>query len=297
VSQRTRYRLEIVAAAVLFSTGGAAIKAATLTSWQVASFRSGVAALTVLLLVPAARRGWTWAALPVGVAYASTMVLFVLSNKLTTSANAIFLQSTFPLYVLLLGPLLLREPFRWRDLAFMAVLAAGLACFFVGSQQPLATAPNPAKGNLLALLSGVFWALTVMGLRWMGRRGAAGENSALPTVVAGNAIAFVACLPFALPVAGAGTSSWLVIGYLGVFQIALAYLFVTSGIRHVPAFEASTLLLAEPALNPVWAWLVHGERPGAWAIAGGLLILGATAAKTWWDSRSAAAQPVSASPD
>jgi DME family drug/metabolite transporter len=298
VSQRTRYRLEIVAAALLFSTGGAAIKAATLTSWQVASFRSGVAALTVLLLVPAARRGWTWAALPVGVAYASTMVLFVLSNKLTTSANAIFLQSTFPLYVLILGPLLLNEPFRWRDVAFMGVLAAGLACFFVGSQQPLATAPDPAKGNLLALLSGVFWALTVMGLRWMGRGGEAGGNSALPTVVAGNAIAFLACLPLALPVGHAGTASWLVIVYLGVFQIGLAYLLVTSGIRHVPAFEASTLLLAEPALNPVWAWLVHGERPGPWAIAGGLLILGSTAAKTWWDSRSAStARPVGRSPD
>ena len=286
MSQRTRYRLEIVAAAVLFSTGGAAIKAATLTSWQVASFRSGVAALTVLLLVPAARRGWTWAALPVGVAYASTMVLFVLANKLTTSANAIFLQTTFPLYVLILSPLLLREPFRWRDLALMGVLAAGLACFFVGSQQPLATAPDPARGNVLALLSGVFWGLTVMGLRWMGRGGAQGENSALPTVVAGNAIAFLACLPMALPVARAGGASWLVIAYLGIFQIGLAYLLVTSGIRHVPAFEASTLLLAEPALNPVWAWLVQGERPGAWAIAGGLLILGSTAAKTWWDSRS-----------
>jgi drug/metabolite transporter (DMT)-like permease len=154
------------------------------------------------------------------------------------------------------------------------------------------------KGNVLALLSGIFWALTVMGLRWMGSRPGR-ESSALPTVVSGNAIAFVACLWPALPVVGARTTDWLVIGYLGVFQIALAYLFVTSGIRHVPAFEASTLLLAEPALNPVWAWLVHGERPGAWAIAGGVLVLGATAAKTWWDSRSAAApaDAIPASPD
>ncbi|MDB4950947.1 MAG: protein of unknown function transrane [Gemmatimonadetes bacterium] len=297
LSLRTRHRLEIVAAAVLFSTGGAAIKATTLTSWQVASFRSGVAALTVLLLVPAARRGWTWQAIPVGIAYAATMVLFVLANKLTTSANAIFLQSTFPLYVLVLSPLLLREPFRLRDLGFMAVIGAGLACFFVDAQGPLATATDPAKGNLLALLSGVFWALTVMGLRWMGSR-AGDTNTALPTVVAGNAIACLAALWFALPVIGPRPTDWLVIGYLGVFQIALAYVFVTRGIRHVPAFEASTLLLAEPALNPVWAWLVHGERPGPWAISGGLLILGATAAKTWWDSRAAGrAQPLTASPD
>ena len=297
VNQRTQARLQIVAAAMLFSTGGAAIKATVLTSWQVASFRSGVAALVVLLLVPAARRGWTWQALPVGVAYAGTMVLFVLSNKLTTSANAIFLQSTFPLYVLLLGPLLLHERIRARDVAFMAVVAAGLACFFVGTQRPLTTAPDPMKGNVLALLSGIFWALTVMGLRWMGSRGGDG-NGALPTVVTGNAIAFAICFWPAMPVVGAGAADWAVIAYLGVFQIALAYVFVTRGIRHVPAFEASTLLLAEPALNPVWAWLVHGERPGAWAIAGGTLVLGATAAKTWWDSRSTpVAEHIAGTPD
>jgi drug/metabolite transporter (DMT)-like permease len=284
VSPRTASRLQIIAAALLFSTGGAAIKAASLTSWQVASFRSGVAAATVLLLVPAARRGWTWHVLPVGVAYAATMVLFVLANKLTTSANTIFLQSTAPLYILLLSPFLLRERIRRGDVAFMAVVGAGLLMFLLGANQPLATAPDPGRGNVLALLSGLAWALTVIGLRWMGGRG---EGSAIPTVVAGNAIAFLVCLAPALPVGHATTADWLVIGYLGVFQIAVAYLFVSAGIRHVPALEASTLLLVEPALNPVWAWLVHGERPGTWAICGGVLIMAATAAKTWWDARNA----------
>jgi drug/metabolite transporter, DME family len=83
-----------------------------------------------------------------------------------------------------------------------------------------------------------------------------------------------------------GAADWLVIVYLGVFQIGLAYVFMTSAIRHVPALEAATLLLVEPALNPIWAWLAHGERPSAWAIAGGALILGATLVKTWWDARA-----------
>lgn len=285
-----RHRLEILGAALLFSTGGAAIKATDLTSWQVASFRSGVAALTVFLLVRAARRGWSWHVLPVGVAYAATMVLFVASNKLTTAANAIFLQSTAPLYVLLLGPLLLRERIRRRDLAFMAVVVIGLLLFFVEPGARAATAPNPPLGNALALLSGVFWALAIMGLRWMSGRGAEGEGNALPTVVAGNALAFLFCLPMALP-AQAAPVDWAVIAYLGVFQIAAAYLLLTAGIRHVPAFEASTLLLLEPALNPFWAWLVHGERPGLWSLAGGVLILGATLFKTWQDSRRVA-EPV-----
>ena len=97
-------RLLLLAAAFLFSTGGAAIKATALTSWQVACFRSGVAALALLALVPAARRGWTRRTLIAALPYAATVLLFVLANKLTTSANAIFLQSTAPLYLLLLGP-------------------------------------------------------------------------------------------------------------------------------------------------------------------------------------------------
>ena len=83
----------------LISTGGAAIKLTALSSWQVAGFRSGIAALVLWLLIPGARRGWTWRTALIGVAYAATLILFVLANKLTTSANAIFLQYTAPAYV------------------------------------------------------------------------------------------------------------------------------------------------------------------------------------------------------
>jgi drug/metabolite transporter, DME family len=283
--ESTTHRLQLLGAALLFSTGGAAIKATTLNSWQVAGFRSVIAAAAVFLLMPAARRGWTWHVLPVGVAYASTLVLFVTANKLTTSANAIFLQSTAPLYMLLFGPLLLKEAVRRRDLVFMVPVALGLGLFFVGSDAPSSTATNPALGNVLATTSGVTWALTLVGLRWLGNR-AGGEGSALPTVVAGNLIAFLACLPAALPVASATTGDWLGVTYLGVFQIGAAYVLLTAGIRHVPALEASVLLLLEPALNPVWAWLVHGETPGVWSIAGGALILGATLARTASDARA-----------
>jgi drug/metabolite transporter (DMT)-like permease len=291
MSSPTVHRLQLLAAAVLFSTGGAAIKSISLSSWQLAGFRSGIAALVLLLLVPSARRGWSWRTVLVGIAYAVTMVLFVAANKLTTAANTIFLQSTAPLYLLLLGPWLLKEPIRREDLLVMAAVGIGMILFFVGAPEPVATAPDPVRGNLLAAASGVAWAFTVVGLRWMGsRESRAGEGgSALATVVVGNLIAFVACLPFALPVAPVPTGDWLTLGYLGAFQVAGAYIFLTRGLRHVPALEASTVLLVEPALNPVWAWLVHGEAPGAWAIAGGVLILGATAVKTWWDARPAGA--------
>ena len=102
----------------------------------------------------------------------------------------------------------------------------------------------------------------------------------MSTIVTGNALAFVVCSFFAVPFAPGSAQDWLLIVYLGVFQIALAYLLVTRAMPHVPAFEASIWLLVEPVLNPVWAFLVHGERPGAWALCGGALILAATVMKS-----------------
>lgn len=281
---RTVARLQLVAAAVLFSTGGAAIKAAAFTGWQIASFRSGVAALAILLLSREARRGWSLRVAVVGLAYATCLTLFVLANRLTTAANTIYLQSTAPLYLLVLSPWLLKEPVRRKDVGFMAVIGVGLALFFVGVDQPVATAPDPVRGNLVALGSGLFWALTVCGLRWMGA-GGEGRGSAVAAVAVGNLIAFAVSLPMALPVGAHPAADWGLIVFLGVFQIAIAYLFVTAALRVVPALEASLILLIEPALNPLWAWVFQGERPGAWALAGGALILGATTVKAMVDAR------------
>jgi len=286
-SSPLRNRLLLVATAVLFSTGGAAIKAAALTPWQVASFRSGVAALVLLLVVPEARKGWSWRVAPVGAAYAATMILFVLATRLTTAANAIFLQSTAPLYLLLLGPWLLREPIRRSDLIYMLAIAAGMTCFAFGAGRAMATAPDPRTGNACALASGLFWALALTGLRWLSR--GQGDRAGMAAVTAGNLIAFLAVLPLALPVASCGWAGAAVIGYLGVFQIGLAYWLLTRAMRQVTAFEATTILLLEPALNPVWVWLIHGERPGAWPLAGGAVILSATLVNAW--KRTPAAPP------
>jgi len=282
--KRSAARLEILGAALLFSTGGAAIKAAQFSSWQVTGLRSGIAAIAVWLLIPASRqlrRGGLGVTLVVALAYAATLTLFVLANKLTTAANTIFLQSTAPLYILLLGPLLLRERITGRDLGFMAAVALGMTFFFIGRQESFATAPDPLKGNILALLSGGTYAALLLGLRWMGTRG----GSPAAAVALGNLLAFGLAAPWMLPLGGHGVTDWAVMLYLGIFQIGLAYYLLTRGIPHVPAFEASLLLFLEPALNPLFAWLVHGERPGPWALVGGALIMSATAVKAWTDSR------------
>ncbi len=278
-----RSRMLVLAAAVLFSTGGAAFKATALSAWQVASFRSGIAALALGAALPEARRGWRWRIVPVAAAYAATLVLFVLANRLTTAANAIFLQSTAPLYLLLLGPLILKERIRAADVLYMAAVLGGVGLFFAGAEVTSATAPDPRLGNWLALASGFTYALMLAGLRLLARRGY-GE-AALAATTLGNVLACAGVLPLALPVRGATGADLAVLLYLGMFQVALAYVCLTRGIRFVPGVEATTLLMAEPTLSPVWAWLVHGERPGAWALAGGGIIVVATLANTWRHAR------------
>jgi drug/metabolite transporter (DMT)-like permease len=293
MEMRSRARLEILAVAFLFSTGGAAIKAAEFTSWQVAGLRSGVAAIAVWLLIPAARRlhrGTVGVTLLVALAYAGTLTLFVLANKLTTAANTIFLQSTAPVYILLLGPLLLKEKITRREVGFMAAIGIGMSFFFVGRQETFATAPDPLRGNILAAFSGIAYAAMLLGLRWMGTRGGGGggggAGSAASAVALGNLIALLIALPNLAPIGRHSVADWAVIIYLGVFQIGLAYSMLTRAIPHVPALETSLLLFLETALNPVLAWAVHREFPGTWALLGGVIIVGATVWKTWWDART-----------
>ena len=279
-----RSRLQLAGAAVLFSTAGAVIKACALTSWQVASFRAGIAAAAVLLVVPGARRGFSWRAALVGVSYAVTVVLFVLANKLTTAASTIFIESTSPLYIVVLQPWLLRERVAARDLGALAALAGGLVLVLLGTQAAGPTAPDPPLGNLLAALSAFTCAFMMVGLRWLARGASDGSSGAAPAaVVLGNLFAFAAVLPRALPAEHVRAADIGLLVYLGVFQIAVAYALLLSALRHVPALEASLLLFLEPVLSPIWAWLVHGERAGAWTLAGGTVILVTTAVRGWME--------------
>jgi drug/metabolite transporter, DME family len=277
-------RLQLVLAGVCFSTAGAAIKWCSFGAAQVAAFRALVAMLAILLLIPEARAGWSWRVTLVGIAYAAAGALFVFANKLTTAANTVFLQATNPLFVVAFAPWLLRERVRRADLAFMGVLAVGLALLFVGGGHPFATAPDPAAGNLLAAGSAVAWALTVTGYRWLARGGGAHHGPVASAAACGNLLVFLAALPLALPLAAGRAVDWVVVVFLGVFQLGLAYVFLARAITRVPALEASLFLLVEPVLSPIWAWLVHGERPGPLAVAGGAVILLATALKARSDT-------------
>lgn len=265
----------VLGAALLFSTGGAAIKTGAFSGMQVASVRSGIAALALILWIRGGAR-WSWRVFPVAIVYAATLVLFVMATKLTTAANAIFLQAAAPLYIVALAPLLLRERFDRRDLILVSAAVLGLAFCFLGQPGATITAPDPFTGNLLAATCSITWALTLIGLRW-GEQQTPG--TALAAVIAGNLMAFASGIPTLLALPAASPAEWLTLVYLGVFQIGLAYILLTSAVGLLPALQISLLLLLEPVLNPIWTWLVHGEDPGGWTIVGGAIVIAASAAQ------------------
>jgi drug/metabolite transporter (DMT)-like permease len=258
--------------AVLFSTGGAAIKATAWNHWQVAAGRSLLAAMAVAAVLPAARNLGTKPVWLAAVAYALTLALFVTATKMTTAANAIFLQGSAPLFLLLLGPWTLGEKVRARELWVLGAVAVGMTMVFAAEQRASALAPNPALGNALGAVTGLTWALTVLGLRWVRKRG--GEGMAV--VLAGNLLVVAWCAPLAWPVETFSVPDVLALLYLGLVQIALAYWCLTKAVAELGALETALLVMLEPALNPFWTWAIHGERPAGLALAGGGLILTAT---------------------
>ena len=273
-------RAALLVTALLFSTGGAVIKYTPLSGLQIAGLRAGLGAIVLLLLLRPPRGAWTLSALAVGACQGATLALFALANKLTTATGGIFLQYTASFYVLLLSPLLLKEPISHRDWAYIALFALGAIFFFLGGELPQPTASDPRLGNLLGLASGATWAATLLGLRWLARDGTDGAAKAAASVVLGNALVFFTTLPWLTEVASAGisTSSAAAIGWLGVFQVGIAYVLLQRGFRTVRAVEASLLLLVEPVLAVAITSMALGETQSTLSLIGAAIILSAAAA-------------------
>jgi drug/metabolite transporter (DMT)-like permease len=282
-----RGRLLVAAAALLWSTGGLAIKLVPLPALGVVFWRSFVSAVFLLLVFRPSRERWRHLSLPTSLVYALMILSFVSATKMTTAANAIFLQYTGPLYVLALAPFLLKERFRRMDAAAVGVALSGMSLFFVGRLDP-----GALSGNLVAVVSGLFFGLTILLLR----RAASGD--AIPSVIAGNLLAAAIALPFAWGNLALDSRGLAVALFLGVVQMGVSYVLFVRGLSVVPAAEASLIGMLEPMFNPLWAFLGLGERPSAWASLGGAIVLCAVAGRTVFGARAGEAPAVTPpSPD
>lgn len=239
------------------------IKLIELNPLAIAGLRSAIAAAFVSILM---RRklcfNFCRAQIAGAVVYALTMILFVAATKMTTAANAILLQYTAPVSTALLGAWLLKEKVNRFDWAVISVVIGGMFLFFIDR-----LSASGMWGNILAIASGITLSCLVICMRIQK------EGSPLETIVLGNVLTALVCLPFYFQQAPA-TVEWLILLYMGIFQIGLSFVIFSTAIKYVAALESILIQTCDPLLNPIWVWLVIGEAPGRWAVLGGIIVVG-----------------------
>jgi drug/metabolite transporter (DMT)-like permease len=252
----------LILVAVLWSLGGVLIKSVEWHPIAISAVRSAIAVPVVLLCAGLPRKGFTPLQWGGAAAYTVTVLSFVIATRLTTAANAIFLQYTAPIYVALLAPWLLGERARRSDWAVIAVALGGIALFFLDQ-----LSPRGLWGNVFALVSGFSFAVMTLLLR------KEREGQPMQVVLLGNILTALVGLPVILNVGLPDPSAWGPLILLGLVQLGLGYVLYTIAIRRVTALGATLLTMLEPVLNPLWVMLAMGEQPGRWATVGGTLVL------------------------
>lgn len=277
IELRRRSVLYLVVAAVLWSTGGVMIKSSTLQPLAIMVGRNIFSSAVLLLYLRRLPTRWDRWKLIAAVSHLLTAFLFISSTKLTTAANAIFLQYTAPLYIILLAFWFLRERPTRTDWQSMVVIFLGMFLFF-GDKLSL----QGLQGNILAALSGLTMAMMTVALR------AQRDGTPIESILIAQLFTVVFGFPllFGEPWT---TQNWLIVAYLGIFQIALAFLLFTTGLKHVPAMEATLIGTLEPILNPLWVALFLGEKPGVYAMIGALIVLAGVIFNAVGNARSATA--------
>lgn len=262
-NQRKRAVICLIATAVLWSLGGVLVKQVNWNPMAIAGTRSAIASLLIFFVAGKPKINWSLPQIGSAVAYASTVILFVVSTRLTTAANAILLQYTAPIYTAIFGAIFLKEKAKPLDWITIGAVFGGMALFFLDD-----ISAGGALGNILAAISGVSFAFTAIFMRMQK------EGSPVDSVLLGNVLTFLICSPFMLkPVTE--IKSWAALIILGVFQLGLSYILYSFSIKHVTALEALLIPVLEPILNPLWVFLIIGELPGLWSITGGLIVLAA----------------------
>lgn len=261
--------IAIIIAALLWSTGGLFIKLISLDAFQLSFYRSIFSALTFIALFKKDVFKLNFAIVINGLFYSGILILFVIATKLTTAANAIFLQYTAPIYVLILEPIILKTRLRKINIISVIVAFFGMTLFFVGE-----ISPSHLEGNLIALLSGICFAGFLLGVR------KSNETYRVPAIFWGNIFITLLCFNSVYPEFKIDFNNFLMVAYLGVFQIGLAYAVFTYSIKRIEGIEAALIAMIEPVMNPIWVYFGYGEKPSTFAILGGLIILTTIAVRT-----------------
>ena len=260
---KNRYKgiLYVIVASLLWSTGGILIKLIDGNPIGIAGSRSLIAFLIMLIYIKKPKITGSKPQILGASAYALTVICFVIANKMTTSANAILLQFTAPIFVVLLGFFLLKEKIHNYDIISIIAVFLGMTLFFVKDVNP-----GNMIGNIVAIFSGFLLAGTTVSLRMQK------DGSAVETTLLGNLFAFIVSIPFLFQI-NFDSKSILAIILLGVFQLGISYILYAKSLKYITAIEAILITAIEPLLNPVWVFLFDGENPGMYPVIGGIIVL------------------------
>lgn len=257
--------LEMLACAALWSIAGIFIKLIPWNSFAISCIRSFFAGLTILVYIAAKRykiifnRRTLTAGIIMGLVYTS----FVGANKLTTAANAIVLQFTAPLFIVIITAVLYKKRILRRDLAAVVFTMLGISMFFLDKLEG-----GYLIGNFVAILAGA-----LMGGMYVAMGEAQGEER-FSAILVGQITAFIIGLPFVIatkPEFSALHVLYIII--LGVFQLGIPYILYGRASELCPPLACCLLGAVEPLLNPIWVLIFDGEKPGIFALIGGIIVI------------------------
>ena len=275
-SQRRSIGL-MAACAGLWSIAGIFIKVIPWNPFVIAGFRSLLAAVVVFVFmrVTGRRIMLNKSSLLSGVFIAATFFAFVSANKMTTAANAIVLQFTSPVFILIISALVFHQHFHRVDLLAVVVTLFGISLFFFDK-----LGAGKIAGNCIAILAGLFMA----GMYVV--TGRTDDDSRMSGILFGHLFTAVIGVPmifvFSTPVSSTALMSILA---LGVVQLGVPYILYGLAVKNCPPLACSLVGAIEPLLNPVWVFLFDGERPGLFALIGGMIVIAAVTGWCLWRDR------------
>ena len=262
MSSKSKAIILLICTAILWSKGGFLIK---LIDWHpvaIAGGRSIIAALIMWAYVKKPKFTWSNIQIMGAVAYALTVILFVIANKLTTAANSILLLYTGPIYVALFSYWFLKEKITAIDWITILVVIIGMTLFFMEK-----LSPDGILGNFIAILAGIAFAWLAMCLRKQK------DESPLESLILGNILTGIIGLPFIIDSGIPSQQSMIALLVLGIFQLGIPYILYSKAVKHVSALDAVLIPVLEPILNPLWVFLLLGESIGMWPMIGGAIII------------------------
>ena len=277
MNPRKKSILQMLACAALWSTGGVFIKLIPWSPFVIAGWRSCIAGSIAFAFLRARKFPFVWSrhSRLAGLSLGLTLTLFVVANKMTTAANAIVLQFTAPVFIVIFSALLFGKKFRGADLVTVVVTMGGISLFFFDK-----LSAGHQIGNVIALGAGIAFAFYYISL------GDSPENERISAIIIANSMVFLACLPFSFtPRPEITPAAILFLLLLGVVQLGIPYVLLAKAAEYCPPLACCLLGAVEPLLNPVWVFLLDGEAPDSLALAGGVVVIAAITLWSVWKAR------------